>query len=100
MTTTSSRPGQHDRDDLLDPERLQRTSARCGLGYAAGQLALTVGFGLLVLPTAGPPDAGPLEKGRALLEHADRFTVGNYLLVLPSLLLVGFLGVVGARLRA
>jgi hypothetical protein len=84
---------------VLDPARLERTSARCGLGYAAGQLVMTVVFGVLVLPAAGPPDAGPLEKGKALLEHADLFTVGNYLLVLPSLLLVGFLGVVAARLR-
>jgi hypothetical protein len=60
---------------------------------------MTVVFGVLVLPSAGPPDAGPLAKGKALLEHADLFTMGNYLLVLPSLLLVGFLGVVAARLR-
>ncbi|WP_054813695.1 hypothetical protein [Nocardia arizonensis] len=76
-----------------------RQSARCGVAFAACQLAVVAAMAVLVLPKGGSPSTAPLERGVAVLDAQQFYRVGNFALMVSGMLLLGFLGVVGARLR-
>lgn len=76
-----------------------RISAGFGLAYALCQLIVMIGFSVLVLPKGGSIGEEPLHWGNDVLSAAAWYRVGNYLLILSSMLLLGFLGAIHARLR-
>ena len=85
---------------VADSGSMARLSARFGVAFAACQVAVLVTMATLVLPRGGSPDDPALERGHNVLDAATAYRVGNYLFVISGVLLLGFLGVVSARLRA
>lgn len=83
----------------IDGDRITRISAGFGLAYALCQLIVMIGFSVLVLPKGGSIGEDPLHWGNDVLNAAAWYRVGNYLLILSGMLLLGFLGAVHARLR-
>jgi len=79
--------------------RTIRISAGFGLVYAIAQLIVMIGFSVFVLPKGGSVGEDPLHWGDDVLAAATWYRVGNYLLMLAGMLLLGFLGAVHARLR-
>lgn len=80
-------------------DRPGRVSAGFGLAYAIGQVVVMIGFTVLVLPKGGSTGEDPLHWGNDVLTAETWYRVGNYLLILSGMLLLGFLGAVHARLR-
>ncbi len=76
-----------------------RVSTWFGVVFAVSQVAVLVAFNVLVLPLVGSMSDPVVERGEAILEHADAYRVANYALMVAGLLLLGFLGAVQARLR-
>lgn len=85
---------------LTTEQRLLRTSARFGLAFAVCQLAVVATIALVVLPHAGSPDAPAIERGANVLEAATVYRFANAGFMVAGMLILGFLGVVAARLRA
>lgn len=83
----------------VDVNRPTRISAGFGLAYALCQLIVMIGFSVLVLPKGGSTGEDPLHWGNDVLGAATWYRVGNYLLILSGVLLLGFLGAVHGRLR-
>jgi hypothetical protein len=79
---------------------MTRISARFGLAFTLCQLGVMVAMALLVLPHAGSPSDPALERGHRVLDAETAYRVGNYAFMLAGTLLLGFLGVVQARLRS
>jgi hypothetical protein len=101
MTALTTRPEQHDApahaEIRLDTVRL---STKFGLAFTVFQLAVMVMMAVFVLPNGGSPSDPALERGRNVLEAADLYRAGNYMFMVASVLLLGFLGAVHARLKA
>lgn len=83
----------------IDVDRAARISAGFGLAYVLCQLIVMIGFSVFVLPKGGSTGEDPLHWGNDVLGAEAWYRVGNYLLILSGLLLLGFLGAVHARLR-
>ncbi|MCF6376443.1 hypothetical protein L2K70_02400 [Nocardioides KLBMP 9356] len=79
---------------------LARASACFGIAFAVGQLLVMVAMGVLVLPHVGGPGDPALDRGRDILDVQTAYRVSNYAFMAAGTLLLGFLGVVQARLRA
>jgi hypothetical protein len=76
-----------------------RISTWFGLAFTICQLAVMVFMAIFVLPHGGTPGDDPTDWGRRVLDHADAYRIGNYLFMVAGVLLLGFLGAVGVRLR-
>lgn len=101
MNAMTVRPGdQHAPDHAGSGVDTLRLSTRFGLAFTVFQLAVMVLMAVLVLPHGGSPSDPALERGRNVLEAADLYRAGNYLFMVASVLLLGFLGAVHARLKA
>jgi hypothetical protein len=81
------------------PLDLLRLSAGCGLAFVVAQLGVMVVMTVVVLPHGIGPDAPALERGESVREVTDLYRAGNYAFMIAGSLLLGFLGVVAARLR-
>jgi hypothetical protein len=99
-THVTARPLAHPAAGSLDPAVLQRVSARFGVGFAVAQLCTMVVFALVVLPNAGSVSDPAIERGQGVFDAIRTYEVANYLFSFVGLMLLGFLGVVVARLRA
>lgn len=101
MTALSDRP---ERQDGPTRPRAQidavRISTRFGVAFTIAQLAVMVMMAVFVLPHGGSPSDPALQRGRNVLEAADLYRAGNYLFMVASVLLLGFMGAVHARLRS
>ncbi|MFX0579339.1 hypothetical protein [Nocardia nepalensis] len=86
-------PGDHAAAALL------RASARFGLAFTACQFTVVAAMAVFVLPSAGSPGAAPLERGTHVLDAQQLYRLGNFALMASGMLLLGFLGMVHARLR-
>jgi hypothetical protein len=82
-----------------DPRFLARLSARFGVAFSIGQVAVMIGMATLVLPRGGSLDDAPLERGRHVLEAESAYRAGNYVFMISGMLLLGFGGAVAVRLR-
>lgn len=102
MTALTTRP--EDRDvphaAAARPLDVLRVSTRFGVAFTIFQLAVMVLMAVVVLPHGGSPGDPALDRGRSVLEAADLYRVGNYLFMVASVLLLGFLGAVHTRLKA
>jgi hypothetical protein len=78
---------------------VSRISTWFGVAFTACQVAVMIAMAVFVLPHGIGPDAPALERGKSVLEAADRYTAGNYVFTISGMLLLGFLGVVHLRLR-
>ncbi|HWJ82414.1 MAG TPA: hypothetical protein VNS55_09280 [Nocardioides sp.] len=98
MSTTLHRPAE---PAAPAPGTLDATglSTRFGVAYAACQLLTLVAFSIFVLPHAGSPSDPALERGHRVDDAADIYRAGNYVFMVSGMLLLGFLGAVGTRLR-
>jgi hypothetical protein len=83
-----------------DSNALARISARFGVAFTVCQLGAMVVMAVFVLPQGGSPSDPVLERGHNILDAEAFYRAGNYVFMLAGLLLLGFLGVVHARLRA
>jgi len=84
---------------VADPGFLPRLSARFGVAFAVGQVTVMIAMATLVLPRSGSMDDPALLRGRHVLDAATAYRVGNYVFMISGVLLLGFGGAVGARLR-
>lgn len=96
MTALTSRAESTTAPDGLDVTRI---STRFGVAYAVCQVAAMILISIVVLPHGGLPTDSALERGQGVLDAADVYRVGNYVLIVAGVLLLGFLGAVQARLR-
>ena len=98
MSTTLHRPAE---PAAPAPGTLDATglSTRFGVAYATCQLLTLVAFSIFVLPHAGSPSDPALERGHRVDDAADIYRAGNYVFMVSGMLLLGFLGAVGTRLR-
>ncbi|MBA2955843.1 hypothetical protein GON03_16025 [Nocardioides sp. MAH-18] len=78
---------------------LVRASTWCGLAFTICQLAVMVCMAIFVLPKGGTPGEDPAVWGQNVLDHIEAYRVGNYVFMVSGVLLLGFLGAVGFRLR-
>jgi hypothetical protein len=78
---------------------LVRASTWCGLAFTICQLTVMVFMAIFVLPHGGTPGDDPTDWGQRVLDHADAYRIGNYIFMVAGVLLLGFLGAVGVRLR-
>lgn len=93
---------QLDRTILADSNRtgdLPRLSSWFGLAFAVLQLSVMVVMTVVVLPHGGNMDDPALDRGRHVQDAAGLYRAGNYAFIAAGSLLLGFLGVVGSRLR-
>lgn len=81
------------------PTASSRLTLGSGLAYVVIQLVMMVGFAVLILPLGGSPDAPPLEHGAKVLQVAERYRLGNFLMLLPAPFLLVFLGGAYTALR-
>lgn len=79
---------------------LLRISARFGLAFTLCQLAVMVAMAIVVLPRGGSPGDPALERGTNVLAAENLYRIGNFAFMVAGMLMLGFLGVVAARLRA
>jgi hypothetical protein len=82
-----------------DDRGLTRISARFGIAFTACQLLVMVLMATLVLPHGGSPSDPALQRGHHVFDAQDAYRLGNFAFMLAGGLLLGFLGVVQARLR-
>jgi hypothetical protein len=76
-----------------------RISTWFGLAFTVCQLTVMVCMAIFVLPRGGTPGDPPLKWGQDVLDAADAYRIGNYVFMVAGVLLLGFLGSVGVRLR-
>jgi hypothetical protein len=104
MTAAMTDPRTH-RESTAAPVRpsggidVPRISTRFGLAFSVCQISVMIVMATLVLPHGGSPDDPALERGQNVLDAIDLYRAGNYAFLLAGILLLGFLGVVQARLR-
>ncbi|MCX5042848.1 hypothetical protein OG921_06665 [Aldersonia sp. NBC_00410] len=80
--------------------RLLRISARFGLAFTTCQLAVMAAMALVVLPRGGSPSDPAVERGTDVFAAEYLYRLGNFAFMVAGMLMLGFLGVVAARLRA
>jgi hypothetical protein len=98
-TTAIDRPVTRTTPDATGTT-LARISARFGLAFTVCQLTVMVAMAVFVLPRGGSPSDPVLERGHHLLDAESFYRAGNFAFMLAGMLLLGFLGVVHARLRS
>jgi hypothetical protein len=76
-----------------------RLSTRFGLAFCLCQLAVLVCMSVFVLPHGGSPSDPALERGHSVHDADGLYRAGNYVFMVSGMLLLGFLGAVGTRLR-
>lgn len=76
-----------------------RLSTRFGLAFCLCQMAVMICMAVLVLPHGGSPGDPALERGHNVHDADGIYRAGNYVFMVSGMLLLGFLGAVGARLR-
>lgn len=84
---------------ILAPGTAERVSTRLGVVFFVAQLVTLVLMGTVVLPSGGSVDDPALDRGHAVLAAADLYRAGNYVFMISSVLLLGFLGAIHARMR-
>lgn len=78
---------------------VERASAWCGVAFAVCQLSVMVAMAIFVLPRGGSLSDPPLLRGTHVHDAATAYRIGNFLFITAGSVLLGFLGVVQARLR-
>jgi hypothetical protein len=76
-----------------------RLSTRFGLAFSLCQLSVLVCMAIFVLPHGGSPHDSALVRGHSVHDADAYYRVGNYVFMISGMLLLGFLGAVGTRLR-
>jgi len=99
MTALNTHPGEPTAIDRSAGFDATRISARFGVGFGVCQIAVMILVGIFVIPHGGSPNDPALERGEGVLDAAGVYRVGNYVLIVSGVLLLGFLGAVQARLR-
>jgi hypothetical protein len=89
---------------IRQPERLReldlpRVGTWFGLAFAVCQLLVMVATAVFVLPRGGSPSDPALDRGLSIDAAATTYRVANFVFMAAGTLLLGFLGVVAARLR-
>jgi hypothetical protein len=79
---------------------MARVSARFGIAFTVCQLTVMVAMAVFVLPHGGSPSDPALERGHNVLDAESLYRAGNYVFMLAGMLLLGFVGVVHAKLRS
>lgn len=82
-----------------DPSPWERYALASGIAFALLQLLMMGVFGLFILPNLGAVDAPVAERAAAYVQFGDRLRLGNYLLTLPTVFFLLFLGGLHAVLR-
>ncbi|GAA1945680.1 hypothetical protein GCM10009798_00830 [Nocardioides panacihumi] len=96
MSTTLSNQPALSSPRTYDASRL---STRFGLAFAICQLGVMVCMSIFVLPHGGSPHDSALVRGNSVHDADTYYRVGNYVFMISGILLLGFLGAVGTRLR-
>ena len=78
---------------------ITRISTWFGVAFAVCQIGVMVAMTIFVLPNGGEPGDDPTTWGGRVLDAADTYRLGNYAFMVSGVLLLGFLGAVGVRLR-
>jgi hypothetical protein len=97
-TTTSSGPAAPAAPARALPD-VERASAWCGVAFTACQLSVMVAMAIFVLPRGGSLSDSALLRGTHVHDAATAYRIGNFLFIAAGSVLLGFLGVVQARLR-
>lgn len=92
LTPTAAQPAPEERS-------LTRLSAGFGVAFTVCQLSVMLLMAFLVLPNGGSPSDPALTRGQGVFDAETTYRVGNFVFMLAGGLLLGFLGVVRARLR-
>ncbi|MGV9710098.1 hypothetical protein ACWDTI_05490 [Gordonia sp. NPDC003424] len=99
MVTTELTNRAHP-DSGTRPDTPVRISAACGLLFSVCQIVVMAVMATVVLPHGGGPGTPAGERGAAVLDAITSYRVGNYVFIVSGMLILGFLGAVGARLEA
>lgn len=70
----------------------ERPALGCGVAFALLQLLVMVFFAVAILPGLGAVDAPAAQRAAAYAEHGDLLRLGNFLLMLPVIFFLFFLG--------
>jgi hypothetical protein len=100
--TTYNHPSSTDRTTEMtsaEGRDLTRLSAGFGLAFAVCQLVVMIFEVIFVLPHGGSPSDPAVARGESVLDAASVYRIGNYAFCMTGVLLLGFLGAVGVRLR-
>lgn len=82
-----------------EPLDAVRVSTRFGLAFCLCQIAVMICMSIFVLPHGGSPSDPALERGHSVHDADAIYRAGNYVFMISGMLLLGFLGAVGTRLR-